>query len=67
MMYAWGQFVDHDLSRTLSDGETSIGIEVPNGEPDFPSDSGIRMTRAVIDEDCGTAPDNPAVAIDAVT
>ncbi|OYD83603.1 peroxidase family protein [Azospirillum brasilense] len=67
MMYAWGQFVDHDLSRTLSDGETSIGIEVPNGDPDFPSDSVIRMTRAVIDEDSGTAPDNPAVAINAVT
>lgn len=35
MMYAWGQFVDHDLTRTLmvygSDEETAAALRLPDG------------------------------------
>ena len=33
MMYAWGQFIDHDLTRSTGDGKNSISITVPNGDP----------------------------------
>src|SRR3954469_12149686 len=34
LMYAWGQFLDHDLDLSASDGNTHIDIVVPNGDPD---------------------------------
>src|SRR5262245_51109211 len=49
MMYAWGQFIDHDLTRTPSDRVTDISVQVPTGDPDFPDGSEILMTRAVKD------------------
>src|SRR5689334_7496388 len=30
MTYAWGQFIDHDLDLSASDGKTHIDIPVPN-------------------------------------
>ena len=36
MMYAWGQFIDHDMIRSRSDDVTRIDVEVPEGDPDFP-------------------------------
>lgn len=33
-IYAWGQFVDHDLDLT-PDGGTSVPIQVPKGDPQF--------------------------------
>jgi peroxidase len=32
MMYAWGQFIDHDLTRTPSDRITDISVAVPAGD-----------------------------------
>lgn len=45
-MYAWGQFIDHDLDLSLTDHVTHIDIPIPNGDPDLPSGA-ISMTRAV--------------------
>jgi hypothetical protein len=58
MMYAWGQFIDHDLTRTLSDGRTHVDIRVPWDDPDLPRGSTISMTRARTDPDSGTGPGN---------
>lgn len=64
MMYAWGQFIDHDLTLTLPDNSTSIAIEVPANDPVL---SGvIPMTRVEIDPLTGQA-GKPAVAINHVT
>ncbi len=52
MMYAWGQFVDHDLDLMKSDGKTDISIAIPAGDPDL-SASKITMTRTVIDSATG--------------
>ena len=52
MMYAWGQFVDHDINLTNSDGKTHIDIAIPAGDPDLAA-SKISMTRAVIDPTTG--------------
>ncbi|WP_448207301.1 peroxidase family protein [Azospirillum sp. sgz302134] len=67
MMYAWGQFIDHDLDLMASDGKTKFGVTVPKGDPDLPSGSTIAMTRAVTAKGTGTGPDNPATATNTVT
>ena len=33
MMYAWGQFIDHDINLTLSDNVNHIDISIPAGDP----------------------------------
>src|SRR5436305_352051 len=53
MMYAWGQFIDHDLDLSRSDGVTHIDIVVPPGDPDLPDGSVISLTRAAIDPATG--------------
>lgn len=67
MMYAWGQFIDHDLTRAASDRVTDIGIAVPSGDPDFADGTSIIMTRTVKDAASGIDPGNPAATINAVT
>jgi hypothetical protein len=65
MMYAWGQFADHDLDLSLSDGKTSISINIPGGDADL-SASMIPMTRAQIDPLTGVA-GKPATAVNTVS
>ena len=50
MMYAWGQFIDHDINLT-ADGRTRdpISIVVPDGDPNFPDGTIIPMNRAQVD------------------
>ncbi|MBU3686583.1 MAG: peroxidase [Mycobacterium sp.] len=64
MMYAWGQFIDHDINLTLSDDVTHIDITVPSGDPTL--SGSISMTRAVIDPTTGVA-GKPAVTTNNVT
>jgi heme peroxidase len=66
-MYAWGQFIDHDLDLTPSDGKTHIDVAVPAGDPNFPDGSSIAMTRAVIDPATGAGTTKPATAMNAIT
>jgi peroxidase len=53
-LYAWGQFIDHDLDLSPSDGRTDITITAP--------DATIPMTRAVVDP---TA--TPRTAVNTIT
>jgi hypothetical protein len=55
MMYAWGQFLDHDLDLAPQDGKRAIDIKVPDGDPVFGDGASIAMTRAVVDENSGIA------------
>ena len=65
MMYAWGQFVDHDLDLMKSDGKTHIDIAIPTGDPNLGATT-ISMTRTVIDSATGHD-GKPAAAINNVT
>ncbi|RYJ04091.1 MAG: peroxidase [Acetobacteraceae bacterium] len=49
-MYAWGQFIDHDINLT-ADNRTGepISIPVPDGDANFPAGSVIPMSRADAD------------------
>ena len=64
MMYAWGQFLDHDINLTNSDEVNHIDITVPAGDPTL--SGSISMTRAVIDPTTGVA-GKPATATNNVT
>jgi len=64
MMYAWGQFIDHDINLTLSDGVNHIDIAVPSGDPVL--SGSISMTRSVIDPLTGVA-GKPATTTNNVT
>ncbi|MCJ2082283.1 peroxidase family protein [Methylobacterium sp. J-090] len=67
MLYAWGQFVDHDLDLSRTDGVTRIDVVVPAGDAFFAAGSPIPITRAVIDPATGAGTDRPAIAQNAVT
>jgi Animal haem peroxidase len=60
-VYAWGQFVDHDLDLTTT-GSTPFDIPVPLGDPFFDPDSTgtqlIALDRSNFDDGTGTKP-NP--------
>lgn len=65
MMYAWGQFIDHDLDLMRSDGVTSIAIEIPAGDPVLQATT-IPMTRTVIDPLTGVV-GRPAAAVNGIS
>ncbi len=66
MMYAWGQFVDHDLDLEKAGTNTAdISIPVPAGDS-LPEGTIIPLTRVAIDPATGIA-GHPAAAINTVT
>ncbi|PHQ31643.1 peroxidase family protein [Rhodopirellula bahusiensis] len=72
-VFAWGQFIDHDIDLSLSpqtDGE-SFDIEVPEGDPFFdPFNTGeatIGLTRSDIADGTGTSVENPAEQVNSIT
>lgn len=66
-MYAWGQFIDHDLDLENPDGKTHIDIPIPAGDARFPDSSSIAVTRAAIDPATGPGTGHPAPAINTIT
>ncbi len=63
MIYAWGQFLDHDLGLTPTGGTEIMAIPVPTGDPSFdPNSTGtqaIYTTRSIFDPTTGTSTSNP--------
>jgi peroxidase len=53
MMYAWGQFIDHDLDLANQDPTTNIAITVPSGDPNLEPGSSIPLSRVIIDPATG--------------
>lgn len=71
MIYAWGQFIDHDLDLTPTGGTESLDIPVPTGDPYFdPNGTGtqvIHSTRSVFAAGTGTSASNPRQQINTLT
>jgi peroxidase len=66
MMYAWGQFIDHDMDLQKN-GTEDISVVVPPGDPFLdPDTTMIPITRVAIDPATGM-PGSPATAINTVT
>jgi peroxidase len=66
MMYAWGQFIDHDLDLEQQGTTTDISITVPADDEFLAPGSIIPVTRVAIDPATGVA-GHPATAINTVT
>ena len=66
MMYAWGQFIDHDLDlEQTTPAGSDISIPVPKDDS-LPAGTTIPLTRVTIDPATGK-PGHPATAINTVT
>jgi peroxidase len=65
MMYAWGQFIDHDLDLQRT-GTEDISVVVPPGDAFLQAGTTIPITRVAIDPATGVA-GSPATAINTVT
>ncbi|MBR0696411.1 peroxidase family protein [Bradyrhizobium lablabi] len=66
MMYAWGQFIDHDLDLQKPGTTIDISITVPADDQFLVPGSIIPLTRVAIDPATGIA-GHPATAINTVT
>jgi hypothetical protein len=70
-IYAWGQFIDHDLDLTPVGTTEPLNIPVPTGDPWFdPAGTGTQVifdSRSVFDPATGTGPDNPRQQPNAIT
>lgn len=71
MVYAWGQFLDHDLDLTPSGTTESFDVQVPTGDPSFdPLSTGtqvIPLDRSIYDVATGTSASNPRQQINTIT
>jgi hypothetical protein len=71
MVYAWGQFLDHDLDLTPSGTTESFDVQVPTGDPSFdPLSTGtqvIPLDRSIYDAATGTSSSNPRQQINTIT
>lgn len=58
-VYAFGQFITHDIQESISGGTESIEFRIPAGDDIFRPGLLVPLTRSLFDEETGTAPDNP--------
>lgn len=72
MVYAWGQFIDHDIDLTnTASPSQSFNVAVPTGDPQFdPAGTGtqvIPLNRSNYDTSTGVSKANPRQQINSIT
>lgn len=70
-VYAWGQFLDHDLGLTPTGTTEPMSIAVPTGDTQFdPDKTGtkvIRTARSIYDAATGSSTSNPREQVNTIT
>ncbi len=71
MIYAWGQFIDHDITATQAGSTSVMSIPVPTGDPAFDSSGTGTQTidtfRSGFDPATGTSASNPREQVNQIT
>ena len=71
MMYAWGQFIDHDIDLTGTGTTEAFNVVVPTGDPYFdPNGTGtqvISLNRTPVAPGTGTSAANPRQQLNEIT
>jgi hypothetical protein len=50
-VWAWGQFLDHELDLTPETANEELDIDVPTGDPDLPGGGKIAFKRSIFEND----------------
>ncbi len=72
-VYVWGQFIDHDISLTISPttGKETLNISIPVGDPFFDADGSgdavLKFTRSSYDSATGDSVANPRQQVNEIS
>lgn len=58
-VWAFGQFLDHDISLVENNQSEGLAIEIPGNDPVFSTNTPIRMSRSAIVDGTGLGENNP--------
>lgn len=67
LVWAWGQYLDHEIDLTESDANEAENIVVAKGDPSLPKGGIIPFNRSVFDPSTGTGPTNPRQQINQIS
>lgn len=66
-VYAFGQFLSHDLQRTTSGAGESIAFAIPPEDDQFFPGQTVPLNRSIFDPATGTSPNNPRQQVNFAT
>ncbi|MEX2318008.1 MAG: peroxidase family protein [Pirellulales bacterium] len=66
-VYAFGQFLTHDVQETVSGGTELIEFRIPANDDIFIPNQRIQMTRSIFDTNSGKSIDNPRQQVNFTT
>jgi hypothetical protein len=67
MIYAWGQFLDHDIDLTTTGGTEQIQIPIPEGDGTFEPGTTMNTMRSTFDALTGNSTSNPRQQVNSIT